>query len=62
MTLEINRNSAYTYRQNADDPRLIERRPNRHNARWQEWRMFDTAEQAKAALLKLEDGPRGEGR
>lgn len=55
MTLEITHStSPYTYRINADDPRLIDRRPNRHNARWKLWRLFDTSEEAKAALLKLE--------
>lgn len=55
MSLEITKgNSRYTYRINADDPRLIDRRPNRHNARWKLWRLFGSSEEAKSALLKLE--------
>lgn len=53
--IEITRgDSAHTYRICPTDSRTIERRENRHNARWCFYLRRDTANEAKTALLKLE--------
>lgn len=54
MTIEINRNTEYTYRISPTDPLLIERRENKHGARWCWYAHRDTPNEAKAALLQLE--------
>jgi hypothetical protein len=58
--LEINRNSEYTFRINPDDPKQVDRRENRHNARWTFWLRRDSATEAKIALLKIQRGDAGE--
>lgn len=56
MTIEITvAKSGYQYRLRPG-ARIIERRKNKSRARWQPWRLFDTHEQAKAALLALREG------
>lgn len=59
MTLEITRNGKWIYRINPTDPRLIERRENKHGARWYWYARRDTPNEAKASLLKLgrSEGP-----
>jgi hypothetical protein len=54
MSLEINRNSRWTYRINPDDPRQIDRRENKFGARWYFYLRRDSATEAKASLMKLE--------
>lgn len=55
MTIEINRaNSPYIYRTNPINPRIIDRRKNKHGARWEWFRLCQSDEEARAALLKLE--------
>ena len=55
MTLEITRGkSLYQYRIDPEDPRNVQYRPNRHNARWTFYLRRDTAKEAKEALLQLE--------
>jgi hypothetical protein len=53
MTIEIQHgNSVFQYRQNPDNARLVDRRLNRHNARWQPFLACDSAEAALAILLR----------
>lgn len=55
MTIEMQREkSPHIYRTNPDNPRLIERRENRRGARWEAFRLCESAAAAKAVLLKLE--------
>lgn len=55
MTIQMTRGkSVYTYQIDPSNPLIIERKLNRHNARWQAWRMLETAEHARAALLTLD--------
>lgn len=55
MTLEINRGgSPYVYRINPTNPLIIDRKPNKHNARWKMYRLCKSEEEARSALLKLE--------
>lgn len=57
MTLEIQRkDSVYQYRQNPWQPREIDYRVNRHNARWYRFDTYETPEIAYATLLRLERG------
>lgn len=52
--IEISRaKSAYVYRQNPANPLIIDRKENRHNARWYFYARRDTPREAKAALLAL---------
>lgn len=53
--IEINRaGSEYIYKIDEKDNRLIRRRFNRHNARWEDFRICASAEGATKTLLKLE--------
>ncbi len=63
MSLEITRaKSTYTYRINAYNGREIDRRENRHNARWARFATYPTPQEATAALLQLESGDKeGDG-
>lgn len=55
MALEILRGkSAYVYRINPWNDRIIDRRLNKHNERWQHFQAYATPEDARAALLTLE--------
>lgn len=55
MSLEINRaHSPWVYRISPDNPRLIERKPNKARARWMMYRLCTTEQVARDALLKLE--------
>jgi hypothetical protein len=54
MTLEISRGSLYIYRIAEDDPCIVQRRRNKPNARWYTFSFYDSAEDAKLALLGLE--------
>lgn len=54
MTIEINRNSAYTHRINPDDPRQIDKRENKHGARWQPYKVYRNGKYARDALWALE--------
>lgn len=57
MTIELSRGkSRYKYQISATDPRMIQRKENRHNARWQDWRLCADADAARAALLRVETG------
>ncbi len=52
--IEINRRgSDWLYRINPANPRQIDHKPNRHNARWTTYMLRDSAKEAKAALLQL---------
>lgn len=55
MALEIQRpHSKYMYRIDPKDPRNVDRRENKHGARWYFYARRDTINEAKAALLQLE--------
>lgn len=54
MAIEITRNMRHSYRINPDDPRIIDRRENKHGARWKLYRLCESASAAKDALLKLQ--------
>lgn len=57
MTIEIQRGkSLYQYKINEYQPREIDYRVNRHNARWYRFDTYDTPEIAYATLLRLEAG------
>lgn len=57
MTIEITRQkSIYTYRISPEDPRNIDRRENKFNARWFWYLRRDTPREAQLALLKLDKG------
>jgi len=52
--IEISRQSgAFQYRRREDDPCLIERRQNKSGARWLGWHRYETADEARAALLEI---------
>ena len=54
MTLEISKGgSEYMYRLSPTDAHIIDRRQNKHGARWQQWRMFDSLTEAKIELIRL---------
>jgi hypothetical protein len=54
MIEATNASASYTYRVNEDDPRYLDRKENRHSARWKnQYFCYATAEQAKAELLRL---------
>lgn len=54
MTLELTPStSPYQYRISATDKRLIERRLNKAGARWLFYKICDSPNDAKRALLKL---------
>lgn len=53
--IEINRaGSEYIFRQNPFQPRAIDRRKNKHNARWEHFVWATTEESAREMLLKLQ--------
>lgn len=54
MAIEITRNGTYIYRLNPINRRIIDRRLNRHRARWERYRSYQTQAEALAALLKIE--------
>jgi hypothetical protein len=55
MTIEILRGkSAYIYRINPYNGRMIDRRLNRHNARWEGFRLCNDEQDARNKILKLE--------
>jgi hypothetical protein len=55
MTLEItNGKSRYQYRQDPENPCIIERRLNQAGRRWKFFTLRPTAADAQAAILKLE--------
>jgi hypothetical protein len=55
VSLEINRGgSPYVYRINPTNPLIIDRKANRHGARWKMYRLCRSEEEARNALLKLE--------
>jgi hypothetical protein len=56
MTVELNRNSLHTYRISPADPLLVERRENKHGARWEEVRRCQSRGQANSALRTLSHG------
>lgn len=51
MTIELNRNTEYTYRVNPFQPRNLDRRKNTHGARWEHWKTFTSTMAAIEALL-----------
>ena len=54
MTIEISRQSGtFTYRICPRDPFLIERKENRHGARWTWHEYYDSADEARAALMAI---------
>jgi hypothetical protein len=54
MTIELSRGAAaWVYRICPTDPLLIERRENRHGARWVWYAHRDTLHEARAALLQI---------
>lgn len=56
MSLEIlHANQPYIYRISESNPLIIERRQNRHRARWQMWRLCKSVEEAKAALYRASE-------
>jgi hypothetical protein len=60
--IEINRaNSPWIYRINPYNPRLIDRRKNKHFARWSPYQTFDTEEEARNTLLQIERQAREDG-
>lgn len=62
MTLEISRaTSPYVFRINPDNPRLIDRKPNKPGARWKMFRLCTSEEVARLALLALERKDFGRG-
>lgn len=55
MTIELSRGkSKYIYRINPDNPRVVDRRLNQHNARWQLFRLCASEQVAKDSLFRLE--------
>jgi hypothetical protein len=59
--IEISRQSgAFTYRISPSDPLLIERRQNKHGARWLGWQRYAGEDEARQALLEI--GREGEGK
>jgi hypothetical protein len=46
--------SRFIYRLNPWNARVIDRRLNQHNARWQAYGAFDTEQEARNTILKLE--------
>lgn len=53
--IEINRaKSPYIFRQNPFNPRIIDFRENKHGGRWKPYQTFDTEEEARQELLKIE--------
>lgn len=55
MSLEITRTKGeYTYRVNPYAPTELDRKHNRHRARWQRFSVHDSAEEAMTALLGME--------
>lgn len=61
MTLELTAGkSRYQYRISPSDKCSIQRRINKHGARWEYYTTCQTAQDAKAALLAMQDGAEGE--
>ena len=62
MTIEHSgRRNTHVYQIDPDDPRNVQRKPNRPYARWTWYLRRDTPALAKAALLKIgSDGEAGE--
>lgn len=65
MTIELNRaHSPYIFRQNPFNPRIIDYRRNSHGARWKPYQTFDTEQEARAEMWKIEserdNAPKGE--
>lgn len=58
MTIEINRNTQYTFRINPFQPRNIDRRENKHNARWKHWHTYGSTYEAINALLAAQSEPK----
>lgn len=57
MTLELTAGkSRYQYRIHERDKRIIERRMNKHGARWGFYKVCDSPNDAKRALLAMQDG------
>lgn len=53
--IEITREkSIYTYRLNPFNSRIIDRKENKHRAKWVSFATYASADIARAALLKLE--------
>lgn len=61
MSIEINRNTKYTYRLNPFQPRMIDRRENKRGARWAHYSRHDTTFAAIEALMAAERDEAGEG-
>lgn len=58
MTIEISRGqSPYKYQIDPDNPLIIERKLNRHNARWCFYMTTDSPNESKRILLTLERPP-----
>lgn len=63
MTIEISSNKIlYTFRQNPYNPRIIDRRKNQSGQRWEWFRLCESADEARAVLLKLERKPKDKPR
>lgn len=61
MSITIQRGkSEYVYRINPYQPREIDRKPNRHRARWERYTTCASAEGATKMLLKLETESEGD--
>jgi hypothetical protein len=59
LTIEVQRQGGtFLYRQRADTPTILESRAYRKGSRWSFLARYDTAEEARAALLEL--GKEGE--
>jgi hypothetical protein len=58
MTIEVHRPSGGTflYRQREDEPNVIESRATYRGSRWQFVARFDTADEARQALLAIGKG------
>jgi hypothetical protein len=57
VTIEINRaHSLYIFRINPFSPRIIDRRLNRHGARWETYHVCNSEEQARKLIYELEKG------
>jgi len=55
MAIEISDSKVeYTYRVNPFQPNCLDRKRNRHGARWEHWQKCNTASEAVAALLELQ--------
>lgn len=62
MTIEISSNKLlYIFRVNPYNPRIIDRRKNQNRAKWEWFRLCDSADEARAVLLKLERKPKDGG-